>query len=153
MLGMLVSGGVSGGHLNPAVTVAVASVGKFPWRKVSWCQKLPSPHLDPAGAALPGRAVPGRAAGQLHGVPGVLGRAGLLRARQVGGGSGQGCGQGCGQGVQQLCRGGYRTTPDTAAIFSTYPAPHLTLAGGIIDQVTLTLTIIIIIVLRPARWW
>ena len=29
--------------------------------------------------------------------------------------------------VQQLCRGGYRTTPDTAAIFSTYPAPPLTL--------------------------
>ena len=35
MLGILVSGGVSGGHLNPAITVAVASVGKFPWRKVS----------------------------------------------------------------------------------------------------------------------
>ena len=34
MLGMMVSGGVSGGHLNPAITVAVASVGKFPWRKV-----------------------------------------------------------------------------------------------------------------------
>ena len=34
MLGMMVSGGVSGGHLNPAITVAVASVGKFPWWKV-----------------------------------------------------------------------------------------------------------------------
>ena len=33
MLGMMVSGGVSGGHLNPAITVAVASVGKFPWWK------------------------------------------------------------------------------------------------------------------------
>ena len=33
-------------------------------------------------------------------------------------------------------RGGYRTTPDTAGIFSTYPAPHLTLGGGILDQVT-----------------
>ena len=60
---------------------------------------------------------------------------------------------GCGQEVQQLCRGGYRTTPDTAAIFSTYPAPHLTLAGGIIDQVTIIIIIIIIIMLRPARWW
>ena len=28
--------GVSGGHLNPAITVAVASVGKFPWWKVSY---------------------------------------------------------------------------------------------------------------------
>ena len=32
----MVSGGVSGGHLNPAITVAVASVGKFPWRKVNY---------------------------------------------------------------------------------------------------------------------
>ena len=31
---MVVSGGVSGGHLNPAVTVAVATIGKFPWWKV-----------------------------------------------------------------------------------------------------------------------
>ena len=34
MLGMVVSGGVSGGHLNPTVTVAVATIGKFPWWKV-----------------------------------------------------------------------------------------------------------------------
>ena len=33
-LGMMVSGGVSGGHINPAITVAVASIGKFPWWKV-----------------------------------------------------------------------------------------------------------------------
>ena len=35
MLGMMVSGGVSGGHLNPAITVAIASIGKFPWWKVN----------------------------------------------------------------------------------------------------------------------
>ena len=35
-------------------------------------------------------------------------------------------------------RGGYRTTPDTASIFGTFPAPHLTLAGGILDQVVVT---------------
>ena len=34
LLGTIVSGGVSGGHLNPAVTVALASIGKFPWSKV-----------------------------------------------------------------------------------------------------------------------
>lgn len=33
-LGVLVAGGVSGGHLNPAVTVAMATVGKFAWCKV-----------------------------------------------------------------------------------------------------------------------
>ena len=34
-LGMVISSGVSGGHLNPAVSVALASLGKLPWRKVS----------------------------------------------------------------------------------------------------------------------
>jgi len=33
-LGTLVSGGVSGGHLNPAVTVALATLGKVQWKKV-----------------------------------------------------------------------------------------------------------------------
>ncbi|KAL5004123.1 hypothetical protein ScPMuIL_017579 [Solemya velum] len=33
-MGVYVSGGVSGGHINPSVTVALACVGKFPWRKV-----------------------------------------------------------------------------------------------------------------------
>ena len=32
-------------------------------------------------------------------------------------------------------RGGYRVTPDTAAIFGTYPGHHLTLWGGVGDQV------------------
>ncbi len=31
-------------------------------------------------------------------------------------------------------RGAYRSTPDTAAIFATYPAPHLSWAGGAGDQ-------------------
>jgi MIP family channel proteins len=33
-LGVLVSGGVSGGHINPAVTIALAAIGKFSWIKV-----------------------------------------------------------------------------------------------------------------------
>lgn len=33
-LALFVAGGVTGGHLNPAVTLAFATVGKFPWRKV-----------------------------------------------------------------------------------------------------------------------
>ena len=31
-------------------------------------------------------------------------------------------------------RGAYRSTPDTASIFATYPAPHLSWAGGAGDQ-------------------
>lgn len=33
-LGVWVSGGISGGHINPAVTVALATFRDFPWRKV-----------------------------------------------------------------------------------------------------------------------
>ena len=31
-------------------------------------------------------------------------------------------------------RGAYRSIPETAAIFSTYPSPHLSFIGGIGDQ-------------------
>lgn len=34
MLGIYVAGAVSGAHINPAVTLALASRGKFPWNKV-----------------------------------------------------------------------------------------------------------------------
>lgn len=34
MLGVFVSGGVSGGHLNPAVSTTLALFGRFEWRKV-----------------------------------------------------------------------------------------------------------------------
>lgn len=32
--GVWVSGGISGGHINPAVTMAFATMRDFPWRKV-----------------------------------------------------------------------------------------------------------------------
>src|SRR5438445_4186559 len=34
MLGVYVAGAISGAHLNPAVTLALAARGKFPWNKV-----------------------------------------------------------------------------------------------------------------------
>ncbi|XP_055952599.1 aquaporin-9-like isoform X1 [Argiope bruennichi] len=34
MLGVATCANVSGGHINPAVTVAFATLGKFPWKKV-----------------------------------------------------------------------------------------------------------------------
>ena len=34
VLGVYVAGKITGGHLNPAVTVALAAFGGFPWRKV-----------------------------------------------------------------------------------------------------------------------
>src|SRR5437764_10086014 len=35
MLGIYVAGAVSGAHINPAVTLALAARGKFPWNKVA----------------------------------------------------------------------------------------------------------------------
>ena len=32
--GVWCSGGISGGHINPAVTIAFATMRDFPWRKV-----------------------------------------------------------------------------------------------------------------------
>ena len=39
MIGAFIAGGVTGGHMNPAVTLAMALRGKVSWIKVSECVK------------------------------------------------------------------------------------------------------------------
>src|SRR3712207_5865597 len=34
VFGIYVAGGVTGAHINPAVSIAFAAFGRFPWRKV-----------------------------------------------------------------------------------------------------------------------
>ena len=105
---MVVSVGVSGGHINPALTVALAAVGKVSWRKV--------PHYLLAqylGAFL-GSAI----------VFLVYWDALVFYEHD---------------------RGGYRVTPDTAAIFATFPAHHLTLLGGLTDQLVGTALLLLCI--------
>jgi len=97
LLGILVSGGVSGGHLNPAVSVALATIGKFPWRKV--------PHY---------------LAAQYLGAFAASGIVFLVYWDAL--------------VWYEHDRAVYRSIPETSGIFSTFPATHLSMVGGIFDQ-------------------
>lgn len=108
LLGILVSGGVSGGHLNPAVSVAVASIGKFPWWKV--------PHY---------------LAGQYLGALAGSGLVFLVYWDAL--------------VWYEHDRSVFRSIPETAGIFATYPSPHLSMAGGIFDQFLGTLLLLLCI--------
>lgn len=98
MLGVYVAGAVSGAHLNPAVTVALAVLRGFPWSKVA-----PYVLAQLAGAFVAAAVV-------------------YLTYREAF--------DAFDAGVRHI------TGPQgTAGIFSTYPQPFLSIAGGFVDQV------------------
>ena len=70
---MVISSGVSGGHLNPAVSVALASLGKLPWRKVSQNLSLLNKWQFYLGSALPRWPIPWSFHCILHCLPCLLG--------------------------------------------------------------------------------
>ena len=77
-LGMMVSGGVSGGHINPAITVAVASMGKFPWWKVIDARRYTFNYDTYTGASLHWSSVPGISDSLSDSFPHILGQSGLV---------------------------------------------------------------------------
>jgi MIP family channel proteins len=102
MLGIYASAGVSGAHLNPAVTVALAVHRQFPWSKV-----LPYSLAQIAGAFAASAVVFATYREALSAFDGGI--------RAVDGATA------------------------TAGIWSTYPQPYLSIAGGFVDQVVGTM--------------
>jgi MIP family channel proteins len=107
-MGVYIAGGVSGAHLNPAVSLACAVSRGFPWRKV-----LPYSLSQTAGAFLASALVFVTYREAFNAFDGGV--------RAVGGSKG------------------------TAMIFATYPAPHLSILGGMIDQIVGTALLVMII--------
>lgn len=103
-MGIYVAGGVTGAHLNPAVTMALAVRGDLPWAKVV-------PYF-------------------LAQIAGAFGGAALafLTYREA----------------FNAFDGGTRTM-ETASIFATYPANHLSHLGGLIDQIVGTALLLLVI--------
>lgn len=107
-LGCYVAGGVSGAHMNPAVTLAVAVHRGFPWRKV------PAYVFAQVAGAFAGAALA------------------FLTYREA----------------FDAFDGGVRQVAGpqaTAGIFSTYPQPFLSIAGGFVDQVVGTALLLAVI--------
>jgi MIP family channel proteins len=107
-LGVYVAGGVSGAHLNPAVSLAFALRRGFPWKKV-----LPYSLAQTAGAFAASALV-------------------FLTYRDA---------FNAFDGGNRLVRG----AKATAAIFATYPAAHLSVLGGVVDQVVGTALLILVL--------
>ena len=112
-LGMTVAGGVSGGHLNPAITVAMASVGRLDRSSTA----------DPSMSSdrFPWWKVPHYLAGQYLGALASSGLVFLVYWDAL--------------VWYEHDRGEYRSLPDTASIFSSFPGQHLSTGGAVLDQV------------------
>ncbi len=107
-MGVYVAGGVSGAHLNPAVTLALAVRRGFPWSKV-----VPYSLAQVAGAFA--------ASAVVFAVYREAFDAFDAGARMVTG------------------------AKATAGIFATYPQPFLSTFGGLIDQITGTAILLLVI--------
>jgi MIP family channel proteins len=79
-MGVYVAGGVSGAHLNPAVTLAVAVHRGFPWRKVLpyWAAQVAGAFAGAAVTFLTYRAAFARFDGGLRQVTGAKATAGIF---------------------------------------------------------------------------
>ncbi|CAH2327315.1 aquaporin-10 [Pelobates cultripes] len=98
VMAIYVSGGVSGGHLNPAYTLSLCALGRFPWTKL------------PLYALI-----------QLVGS--FTGAAAVFALYY--------------DAIQDYTKGNLTVygPRETASIFSSYPAPYLSLSNGFLDQV------------------
>ncbi len=117
MMGIYVSGGISGAHLNPAVTIALACLRGFSWRKV-----IPYILVQLLAAIVASTIV-------FFVYYDALGayEANLLSSNEA---------------VQTL---GTSHLMETAGIWATYPQEYLTLRGGFVDQAVGTALLLMLI--------
>ncbi|KAJ1080929.1 hypothetical protein NDU88_001117 [Pleurodeles waltl] len=121
-----VSGGVSGGHLNPAFSLSMCLLGRFQWRKLPLfvvIQIVAS--FAAAGTAYAlyyGSHFPSVSVASNSEHSGALSNSATFCAADA---------------IQHYCNGNLTVTgpTETASIFATYPAGYLTIWNGFLDQV------------------
>ncbi|XP_075995655.1 aquaporin-10b isoform X1 [Genypterus blacodes] len=134
MFGVFVSRGVSGGHLNPAVSLSLCFMGRLSWVKLPFYV-----FSQVLGAFLGAATVALQYYGETHICQIMLqGRLeicpALLNPLRV-----------CVDAIWSFS-GGFLTVTGptaTAGIFSTYPADYLSLWGGVVDQIVGTAALLV----------